>query len=206
MHFSNKLEDDEEYIVVEASKLDNNILLCKEKLDKNIHYIVKLKENQSAILFEKGQIYDMIKEEGVYTIRLEPNNYFLEDLIEYNIKDNNDNLSIIFFNMNVITNNKFYIKKKYKNEFFGEGTFEFKIDNTIKFFNKVIDVRTFYTREELVEQIRERISKNVIRVLKDCNSEYIIDNETLNSNLDIFKDYGIKIISSDIKDIQFKKK
>lgn len=206
MHFSNKLEDDEEYIIIEGNKLDNNILLYKEKLDKNVHYIVNLKENQSAILFERGQVYDLIKEEGMYTIKLEPNNNFLEDLIDYKIKDNNDDLCIIFFNMNVITSNKFYIKKKHKNFFYGEGTFEFKIDNTIKFFNKVIDVRTYYTREELLEQIRERITKIVISVLKECENEYIIDEENIDSSLNIFKEYGIRILSSNIKNIQFKKK
>ena len=63
MHFSNQFEDDEEYNILECTKLDNNILLYKEKLEKTEHYVIKLKENQAAILFQEGQIFDEIKEE-----------------------------------------------------------------------------------------------------------------------------------------------
>ena len=110
MHFSNILEDDEEYNVLECTKLDNNMLLYKEKLDENQHYVLKLKNNQYAVLFEKGQVLDLVKEEGVYTIRNGPNTTFAEDLIDYKIKNNDDKLCVIFFNMNTITHNKFYIK------------------------------------------------------------------------------------------------
>ena len=37
MYFSNKLEE-EEYITLEAVKLDNNILMEKQLLDENQHY------------------------------------------------------------------------------------------------------------------------------------------------------------------------
>lgn len=206
MRFSNILEDDEEYIKVECTKLDNNILLYKQKLDENQHYIIKLKENQYAILFKQGQVLDVIKEEGVYSIRMQPNTSYHEDLIDYQVKNNNDGLSLIFFNMNVITNNKFYIKKKRKNGFYGEGNFNFQIENPLKLFNKVISVRRYYSREELLEQIRERISKIVISVIKSSGNEYIIEETYINSSVNIFKEYGIKIVSSDIKDIHFKKK
>lgn len=206
MQFSNILEDDEQYNVIECTKLDNNILLYKEKLDENQRYIVKLKDNQYAVLFEKGQIWDLVKEAGVYSIKNQPNTAFLDDLIDYKIKKNNDRLCVIFFNMNIITNNKFYIKKKRKNDFYGEGTFEFKIENPLKLFNKVIEVRNCYSREELLEQIRERISKIVTLVIKEHKNEYIIEEEYINSSVNIFKEYGIKIVSSDIKNIQFKKK
>lgn len=206
MHFSNVLEDDVEYNVIECTKLDNNILLYKQKIDENQHNVVKIKNNQYAILFEQGKIFDIVKEEGVYTIRTEPSNNFPEDLNDYKIKNNNDSLSIIFFNMDIITNNKFYIKKKHKNNFYGDGTFDFRIENPLKLFNKVIEVRSYYSREELLEQIRERISKIVISVIKSCANEYIIEEEYINSSVNIFKEYGIKIVSSDIKNIQFKKK
>ena len=206
MHFSNILEDDEEYNVLECTKLDNNMLLYKEKLDENQHYVLKLKNNQYAVLFEKGQVLDLVKEEGVYTIRNGPNTTFAEDLIDYKIKNNDDKLCVIFFNMNTITHNKFYIKKKRKNNFYGEGSFEFKIESPLKLFNKVIEVRNCYSREELLEQIRERISKIVTSVINEHKTEYIIEEEYINSSLNIFKEYGIKIVSSDIKNIQFKKK
>lgn len=205
MHFSNVLEDDVQYHIIECTKLDNNILLFKQRLDENEHYIVKLKKEQYAVLFEKGQILDVIKQEGIYTIKSEPNTSFPEDLNDYKIKNNNDNLSIIFFNMSIITNNKYYIKKKYKNKFYGEGNFDFQIENPLKLFNKVIEVRSYYSREELLEQIRERISKIVISVIKEYGNEYILE-EYINSSVNIFKEYGIKIVSSDMKNIQFKKK
>lgn len=206
MHFSKTFEDDEEYNIIECEKLDNNILLYKYKLDENVHSLIKLKDNQYALLFEGGQILDAVKEEGIYTIKAEPNNSFPEDFSDYHIKDDQDKLCIIFFNMNVITNNKFYIKKKHKNDFYGEGEFDFQIENPLKLLNKVIKIRSYYSREELLEQIRERISKIVTNVIKEHEDEYIIEEETINSSINIFKEYGIKIIYSDLRNIQFKKK
>ena len=206
MHFSNRLEDDEEYHMIECQKLDNHILLYKQKLDENEHYVVKLKSKQCAILFEKGQIWDMLKEEGIYTIKMASNPLFLQELKDYKIKDNQDRLCILFFNLDTITNNKFYIKKKHKNDFYGEGIFDFKIENPLKLFNKVIQVRSYYSKEELLEQIRERISKIVTSVIKEYGKAYILEEELMNSSLDVFEEYGIKIVSSNIKNIQFKKK
>ena len=206
MHFSHDWIDDEEYKIVECVELDNNILLYKEKLDENESYVVKLKENQYAILFKKGQVFDIIKEQGVYTIKMEANNVTPEDFKDYIIKDNDDNLCILFLNGNIITNNKFYIKKKRKNNFYGEGTFDFQIDNPLKLLNKVVKVRNYYSREELLEQIRERITKIVIEVIKSKENEYIIDEEHVNSSVNIFNEYGIKIVNSSIKNIQFEKK
>lgn len=205
MHFSKILEDDEEYNVIECTRLDNNILLYKENLDENMHHLVKLKDNQYAILFEKGQVLDLINEGGMYTIRNVPNSSFPNDLNDYQVKNNNDKLSIIFFNMDVIINNKFYIKKKYKNAFYGEGKFDFRIVNPIKLFNKVIEVRTYYSREELLEQIRERISKIVVSIIKEYSDEYKFDEEIINASINIFNEYGIKIVSSDLKMLNLRK-
>lgn len=205
MRFSNIFEDDEEYTIIECTQLDNNILLYKQKLDENQHYLVKLKDNQYALLFEEGKILDAIKQSGIYTIRKEPNTSFPEDFSDYQIKVNDDKLCIIFFNMNIITNNKFYIKKKYKNHFYGEGTFDFQIENPLKLFNKVIEIRSYYSREELLEQIRERVSKIVTEVIKEHEYEYIIEEDCINSSVNIFREYGIKIVYSDLKNIQFKK-
>lgn len=206
MHFSNILEDDEEYNVIECTRLDNNILLYKQKLDENQHYIVKLKENQYAVLFEKGQILDAIEEEDVYTIRTEPNTSFPEDFNDYIMKKNDDKLCLIFFNLDTITGNKFYLKKKRRKDFFGEGTFDFQIEKPLKFFNKVIQVRNYYSREELLEQIRERISKIVTSIIKVQGDTYKLKEEAINCSVNIFKEYGIKIIASDLKNIEFKKK
>ena len=204
MHFSKILEDDEEYNIIECTKLDNNILIYKQNLDKNAHNLVKLKNNQYAILFEKGKILDLINEEGVYTIIDVPNTFYSQELTDYQIKKNNESLCVIFFNMQVISNNKFYIKKKHKNDFFGEGEFQFRIDNPIKLFNKVIEIRTFYSREELLEKIRERISKITISVIKEHRNEYTFDETVIRNNIDVFKDYGIKIVSCNIENIEFK--
>lgn len=205
MHFSNKLED-EEYVTLEAVKLDHNILMEKQSLDENQHYVVKLKEGQYALLFEKGQVYDVIKEEGIYTVNLAPNTSFPEDLAQYQLKENQDRLCVIFFNMNPIPKNKFYIPKKHRNPFYGEGEFEFQIENPLKLFNKVVEIRKNYSREELLEQIRERLTKSVITVIKQQENEYDIKKETVNESINIFKEYGIKINLTDIKNIQFKKK
>lgn len=206
MHFSKFLEDDEQYYVIECQKLDNNILLYKQKLDENQHYIVKLKNHQCAVLFEKGQIYDIVKEEGIYTIKFEPNSSFPEEFYDYKIKENQDSLCILFVNQHIILGNKFYIKKKHKNNFYGEGSFDFQIENPIRFFNKVIKVRNYYSKEELLEQIREKVSKIVISLIKNQTDEYKIEEEMIASSVNVFKEYGIKIVASDIKNIQFKKK
>lgn len=206
MYFSKIWEDDEEYEKIECNVLDNNILLAKQCLDKNQHYVIKIKENQSVILFEKGQIYDLVSEEGLYTILDGNNTLSIQDLEDYVVKDNSDPLCLLFFNHNIITNNKFYLPKKHREKFYGEGNFEFQIDNPIKLFNKVIEIRNVYSKEELLEQIRERIAKIATSVIKDIRSEYVIEEENINSNIDIFTEYGIKITSSDIKNIKFKKK
>lgn len=206
MRFSNVFEDDEEYNIIECTKLDNNILVYKQKLDENQHYVVKLKQNQYAVLFEKGQILDAINEEGIYTIRVEPNTSFPEDFNDYVVKNNDDKLCLIFFNLKIINGNKFYIKKKHRSDFYGEGIFDFQIEKPIKLFNKVIQVRSYYSREELLEQIREKISKVVTSVIKNQPEAYIIEEEVINSSINIFKEYGIKIVSSDLKNIEFKKK
>lgn len=205
MQFSKIFEDDEEYNIIECTKLENNILMYKEKLDENAHNLVKLKDNQYAILFEKGKILDVIREEGVYTIKDVPNSSFPQELTDYEIKDTSDRLCIIFFNMKVITNNKFYIKNKHKNDFYGEGEFCFKIINPIKLFNKVVEIRTFYSREELLEKIRERISKIAVSVIKEQENEYTLDETAMLKNIDIFKKYGVKMVSVNLQNIKFKK-
>lgn len=203
MHFSKILQEDEVYNIIECTKLDNNILVYRKKIDENAQNLVKLKDKQNAMLFEKGQVLDIVKDEGIYTISNALTLNFSEDLSDYKIKDNSDKLCVIFFNMDIIKNNKFYIKKKRKNSLFGEGIFDFQIENPVKLFNKVIQVRNYYSREELIEQIRERISKIVISAIKE-NSK--IGQEYINASLDVFKEYGIKIVASDIKNINFKRK
>ena len=101
---------------------------------------------------------------------------------------------------------KFYIPKKHRNSFYGEGEFEFQIVNPLKLFNKVVEIRKNYSREELLEQIRERLTKNVITVIKQQKNEYGIKEETMNASVDVFKEYGIKINLTDVKKIQFQKK
>ena len=96
--------------------------------------------------------------------------------------------------------------KKHKNDFFGEGEFHFKIDNPIKLFNKVIQIRTFYSREELLEKLREKISKIAVSVIKQQENEYTFDETAMLKNIDIFKEYGIKIVFCNIEHIEFKKK
>ncbi len=133
MYFSNKLEE-EEYITLEAVKLDNNILMEKQLLDENQHYVVKLKEAQSAILFEKGQVYDIVKEEGIYSIHLGPNTSFPEDLLDYQIKENQDKLCVIFLNRNLIIN--FIFPKSTEIIFMGKVNLNFKLKIQLNFLIK----------------------------------------------------------------------
>lgn len=83
--------------------------------------------------------------------------------------------------------------------------FEFQIEQPIKLFNKVIQVRSYYSREELLEQIRERITKIVTLFIKEHPEEYKIKEEAIRSSINIFKEYGIKIVGWDINHIQLKK-
>lgn len=206
MRFSNTYEDDEEYEIIECTKLNNDILIYKKELDKIQPYVIKLKGNQYAVLFEEGQVLDIVNEEGIYTLKNEPSSTFPEDLNDYQIKDNKDSLCILFFNTDIITDNKFYIKKRPIKKIYGEGNFDFQIKSPLKLFNKVITIRTYYSKEELLEQIRERISKIVTNVIKEHKDEYELYEQYIDSSVNIFKEYGIKIVNSNIKDIQFKKK
>lgn len=198
MYFSKIFEDDTELKIVESTKLDNNILLEKIKIDENESNIVKLKNNQCAILFEKGQVLDLIKEEGIYSIRDGKNQMLPQDLEDYKVKNNDDKLCVIFCNLDIIVNNKFYINKKNMN---GEGIFDFRIDNPIKFFNKVITVRTYYSREELLEQIREKIAKIIISIIKEENGTYTFKDEDIYIRLNVFEKYGVTITFCDTENI-----
>lgn len=202
MYFSKIFEDDTELKIIESTKLDNNILLEKIKIDENECNVVKLKTNQCAVLFEKGQVLDLIKEEGIYTIIDGKNQILPEDLEDYKVKNNQDKLCILFFNLDIIVNNKFYINKKNVR---GEGIFDFKIDNPIKFFKKVITVWTYYSREELLEQIREKIAKIIISIIKEENGTYILNSNDIYSRLNVFQEYGIIITFCDTQNINLKK-
>ncbi len=70
----------------------------------------------------------------------------------------------------------------------------------------MIEVRSFYSREELLEQVRERISKIATEVIKKQGNEYFINEEIIVSSRNILNEYGIKIMGADIKNIHFKKK
>lgn len=167
-----------------SEKFENNLLLKKQSVKQED--IIFLDENQSAILFEKGKIKDFIKDKGCYKIINEKNEN-LDKIWEecYVKKAEKEELCIIFLNNKVIENNKYYIRKpieyidwSYKEEPLAiklkcQGKFNFQIIDYSKFLEKlVIGLRANYSKQELIEQIRNYITNSITKGIKEISSEY----------------------------------
>jgi membrane protease subunit (stomatin/prohibitin family) len=101
-------------------------------------------------------------------------------------------LSLIFINLDEITDNKFYFKDpieyedwtnlKYdeirekefpeKTSFTGDGKFNFIIKNPSLFLSSILGIREHYTKQELIEQIRKTVVNSIILGINELGEEY----------------------------------
>ncbi len=192
--------DNEVKKIIECNELTNDILIVKYYI--NINDVILVKENQFVCIIEEGKILDTANEKGKYIV-----GETLEENIKYkNIsirKTEEEKLCVIFINNNIIENNKYYIKNPieyvdwtYSNEplivdIKGEGIFYFKIIDSMKFLsNMVIGLRNHYSKQELIEQIREYIVNSIIKGINEVSNEYKIN---INEICEKSKDFEIKL-------------
>lgn len=95
--------------------LEDDILFQKmpdEIIDKKV---VKLKEDQYAILYKSGKVYDAIHKKGIYEIEASKQAKTRKEMEKWRRfappKRDDSKLCVIFFNMREIKNNNFNITK-----------------------------------------------------------------------------------------------
>lgn len=196
-----KISNYENSNCIECNELTNDILIIKYSV--NVNDIIKVKENQFVCMIEKGKLLDATSVSGVYQI-IETEEKVLEEYNDSSIrKTENEKLCVIFVNNNIIENNKYYIKEPieyidwtYPDEplmtkIKGEGIFSFQIIDSMKFLkNMVIGLRNHYSKQELIEQIRNYIVNSIINGINEVSNEYKIN---INEICEKSKDMEIKL-------------
>ena len=205
--------------IIECSELKRDIIFEKYSINEN--EIIKLQENQNIILFEKGKILDVKKSEGYYEIKnIDGENEKLDkEWKELYIRNSeNENLCVVFINLNVISNNRYRmngkikyvdenIKETKKKHIKIEAIYDFKIINPVKLFSKVVGLRNHFMKQELVEKIRGLILNSVENGIHNSCKEYKLDIENLakSSLLEIkTNDYDLKLLEYGVEITNFK--
>lgn len=210
-----KIKDSKDEII-ECKDLNNDVLVRRmpNKIEEGTK--IKINDGQYAILIENGKVVDSCYEVGIYIItneKCENNNSknirnsaiklknvsSVEELEEFEYWDDYEDektlnlpLSLIFINLNEITDNKFYIKnpipyedwtnlhydekkKKnlpYKTSLIGDGKFNFIIKNPSLFLSSTLGIREHYTKQELIEQIRKTVVNSITEGINELGEEY----------------------------------
>ncbi len=186
-----KLEEfhNEENIVdiLECNSLTNDTIFLKYEVSEGTK--INIKDNQFVCLLEKGKVLDIKEKPGIYVVT-EKKETDREEKIKTLLirKTEKENLCIVFLNTGVIQNNKYYIKKpiEYIDWTFaeeplvikikGEGKFDFQIVDPLSFLeNMVIGLRTHYSKQELIEQIRNYIVNSIIKGITEVSNAYKIN-------------------------------
>lgn len=226
--FLNFSDNNENLKVLECSSLSNDLLFVKHNiLDTDL---IKVAENQTIVLVEKGKVVDLKEEIGIYCIKevdINEENEFESLIIK---KAENEELCVIFINKERITKNKYIIDNpiKYMDWKNGksteiyiklEGFYDFRIEDTMKFLSKVIGLRNHFSKQELIEKVRKYIINSIEKGINEISEEYKLDIDTLTqkskelevklkqNEYDIkLLEYGIKVIYFDIEKFEIAKK
>ena len=226
-----KLEEALSKNIIECKDLNNYIIFRKYNISEG--NIIKVENNQIVCMSEKGRVLDIKEESGKYKVQNidETDEEFdkkWKDLIIR--KSEEEDLCIIFFNKNVIRHNKYFISDpiKYKNwkdekevEIFInlEGYYDFKIIDPKMLLSKIIGLRRYFTKQELIEKVRKYIVSSIEEGINEISEEYKLDIDTLTQNSDKLEvklkqneydrkleEYGIKLTYFDIKKFEITKK
>lgn len=196
-----KTSNYKKYNCIECNELTNDTLIIKYSV--NVDDVIKVKENQFVCMVEKGKLLDTANEIGEYKIT-ETSEEFIDEYKDTSIrKTEEENLCVVFVNNSIIENNKYYIKEPieyidwtYPDEplivkIKGEGIFSFQIVDSIRFLkNMVIGLRNHYSKQELIEQIRNYIVNSIIKGINEVSNEYKIN---INEICEKSKDFEIKL-------------
>ena len=223
--YDNKIENEK---IILSDELKNDVIFVKYKVNEND--VIKIKDNQAVILFEKGKILDIKDNIGKYIIK-NTNKIINEKWQKLTIRNSeNEELCVIFLTLSPLTNNKYIFNKpiKYidwennkrtKKYIKLDGRYDFKIENPQIFLSKVIGLRTHFTKQELIEKVRIYILSSIEEGINEICTEYKLDIDTLVKNskeleIDLqnnkydekLLEYGIKLTYFDIENVQTMKR
>lgn len=180
-----KITDYNDLNCIECNELTNDILIVKYNI--NVNDVIRIKENQFIGILEKGILLDTKNEKGYYKI-IETEEDSKETKEPSIRKTEKEELCVVFVNNNIIENNRYYIKEPieyidwtYQDEplivkIKAEGIFCFQIIDPIKFLkNMVIGLRNHYSKQELIEQIRNYIVNSIKKGINEVSNEYKIN-------------------------------
>lgn len=212
--------------VVRCNKLTNDIIFMK--YDVTSEDIVEINNDEFVVLVNKGEVYDTKEEYGFYLIKddeLRPK--IKEEWEDLHIrKTEEDSLCVIFLNKKIIKDNKYLLQIPIKNLEFNEsrskekyvyleGHYNFKIENHKKFFSKIIGIRKYFTKQELIEKIRKYVLKSIEKGINDILQEYNLDIKELPENFKKLElklkeneydtkllEYGVKLTYFDISSLE----
>lgn len=213
--------------IVKCNKLTNDMIFMK--YDVNIDDIVEISNDEFVALIYKGEVYDTKEEIGIYSIKDEVSELETkEDWKDLHIrKTEEDNLCVIFLNKNEIAGNKYLLEietkdlnlKNKEKYVYLEGHYDFKIENPKMFFSKIIGIRKYFTKQELIEKIRKYVLKSIEKGINEVLEEYNLDIKDLPENSKKLElkikeneydvkllEYGVKLTYFDIDNIKISDK
>lgn len=226
-----KLEANKNTNILECKDLSNDIIFRKYNVSEGD--IIKINSNQFVCMSEKGKVLDIKEESGNYVIQDaqiidEEFDKTWKNLIIRKSED--EKLCVIYLNKNVIKHNKYFINDpiKYKNwenneetEIFInlEGYYDFEIVNPRMLLSKIIGLRNYFTKQELIEKVRKYIINSIEEGINEISEEYKLNIDTLAENSEKLEiklkqneydikllEYGIKLTYFDIKKFRIAKK
>lgn len=162
---------------------------------------IRVMPSQCAVICQNGKILDVIAEEGDYIFEESASPSIFAGQFKDSFKDiweriqfggnAEDQQEVYFFNMKEIIDNKFgtvtpVIYKDWSymlpDKLTGEmlpiiikvkchGNYTFKIENPIKFMEKIAGTADYYQREQITEQIKSEVLETLQNVLNELGTE-----------------------------------
>lgn len=224
--FLNYSGESENLKLIECKNLNNDLLFIKYDVSED--EIIKLNENQNIALVEEGKVTDLKKEQGLYSIK-ETNSKEIDENLSIR-KAENEKLCVLFINTSEIKHSKYFMndpikyldwRNGFSREIFVklEGYYDFKIENSLNFLSKIIGIRNYFSKQELIEKVRKYVIKSIEEGINELSLEYKLDIDSLvlkSKELEIklkqneydkkLLEYGIKILYFDIKKFEITKK
>jgi len=206
--------------IIQCDDMNNDILIVRLQDKIENKKAVMLKDNQYAILYKAGKVYDAIHKKGMYEIDSSKQAKTRKEMEKWRNfvppKKDDSELCMIVFNMKDIVGNKFSIEKPIeyidwskekpiKARITCKGQFNFKIEDPFLFFSKVFGVRDHYSKLELIEQIRNQAVESIQEGINELSNEYKLSIElvkTKTSELEIKvkeNEYDLKLKMRGIK-------
>lgn len=206
--------------IIQCDDMNNDILVVRLQDKIENKKAVMLRDNQYAILYKAGKVYDAIHKKGMYEIDSSKQAKTRKEMEKWRNfvppKKDDSELCMIVFNMKEIVGNKFSIEKPIeyidwskekpiKANITCRGQFNFKIEDPFLFFSRVFGVREHYSKLELIEQIRKQAVESIQEGINELSNEYKLSIElvkTKTSELEIKvkeNEYDLKLKMRGIK-------